>query len=417
MSTKEETKKESRNRVFQIILLFGLVSLCGDVVYEGARGVIPPYLVLLGATAVIVGVVGGLGDFIGYAVRYVAGRRADSNQNYWAFVFLGYGITFLAVPLLGFIRTLWLAAFLVIMERLGKAIRTPSRDVLFSAASLGVGRGKAFGIAEALDQIGAMLGPLVVAIALFLFSADIDNPTADDYFIPFAILFIPGLLAIMVLFLAYTVYPKTSELSTIKTKYSRDVPSASLHNIPKYFWLYSLAVSVSVFGLFSAFFILFRASEIADMPSYWIPLLYLFAMAVDAVFALMFGILYDKYGIPLIGASFIFVLFIPIVAISKTVPAMLIAAGFFGIVMGIQESIVRAAVADLSDVETRGLSYGIFYLFYGIAFLGGGALIGFLYEFGMVWIIGVTLVTQVSASILLYLTQQNLVKEATTIGF
>jgi len=153
------------------------------------------------------------------------------------------------------------------------------------------------------------------------------------------------------------------------------------------------------------------------MPSYWIPLLYLFAMAVDAVFALMFGILYDRYGIPLIGVSFIFVLFIPIVAISKTVPAMLIAAGLFGIVMGIQESIVRAAVADLSDVETRGLSYGIFYLFYGIAFLGGGALIGFLYEFGMVWIIGVTLVTQVSASILLYLTQQNLVKEATTIGF
>jgi MFS family permease len=211
----------------------------------------------------------------------------------------------------------------------------------------------------------------------------------------------------MILFLAYNLYPKTTELAVAKTKYSNATPSTSLSSIPQHIWLYSLTMATSVFGLFGAFFILYRAGEIPSMPAYWIPLLYLFAMAIDAIFALIFGILYDRYGLPLIGISFIFVVLIPIIALSKTVPAMIFAAGLFGIVMGIQESIVRAAVADLSAVETRGLSYGLFYLFYGVAFLGGGILIGLIYELGMFWIVGLALVTQTVASVFLAFTQRS----------
>ncbi|MFX0113134.1 MAG: MFS transporter [Candidatus Hodarchaeota archaeon] len=410
IATTKEMKPHLRRQYIHIVLLFGLISLCGDIVYEGARGIVPPYLVLLGATALVIGIVGGLGDFIGYSLRFITGRQADATHRYWTFVFLGYGLTFLVVPLLGVTRALWLAVILLILERLGKAIRTPSRDVLLSAVSKEIGRGKAFGVAEALDQIGAFLGPLFVAAALVFWSSDVDNPNVDDYVLPFGILLLPGILALMILLLTYDLYPKTTELTVAKTKYSNTAPSTSLSSIPQHIWLYSLTMATSVFGLFGAFFILYRAGEIPSMPSYWIPLLYLFAMAVDAIFALIFGVVYDRCGIPLIAISFIFVALIPIVALSKTVPTMILAAAFFGIVMGIQESIVRAAVADLSEVETRGLSYGLFYLFYGVAFLSGGILIGLIYELGMLWIVGLALVTQVVALLFLGLTQRSFLK-------
>jgi sugar phosphate permease len=171
IATTKEMKPHLRRQYIHIVLLFGLISLCGDIVYEGARGIVPPYLVLLGATALVIGIVGGLGDFIGYGLRFITGHQADATHRYWTFVFLGYGLTFLAVPLLGITRALWLAVILVVLERLGKAIRTPSRDVLLSAVSKEIGRGKAFGVAEALDQIGAFLGPLFVAVALVLWSS------------------------------------------------------------------------------------------------------------------------------------------------------------------------------------------------------------------------------------------------------
>jgi MFS-type transporter involved in bile tolerance (Atg22 family) len=148
------------------ILLLGIVSLLGDVVYEGSRGIVTPYLEFLGASAFAIAFFGRFGEFLGYALRLVSGRLADTTRAYWIFIFLGYGLI-VSIPLLGIVGMWQIAVILVLLERIGKAVRSPSRDAVLSIVSRGVGTGKAFGIHELLDQIGAILGPLIVAGLMF----------------------------------------------------------------------------------------------------------------------------------------------------------------------------------------------------------------------------------------------------------
>jgi len=175
-------EKSSLSLAYKAIILFGIVSLLGDVIYEGCRGLVPDYLKFLGATAFIVGVIGGLGEFIGYSVRLVSGFLADTMKSYWLFIFLGYGLL-ASIPLLGFSSTWQVAAVFVLLERLGKALRTPSRDIILSVIGKEVGTGKTFGIHELLDQIGAIVGPAIVAVSMLT--------SSNDYRLTFLILLLP----------------------------------------------------------------------------------------------------------------------------------------------------------------------------------------------------------------------------------
>lgn len=151
----------------KFIVLLGVVSLFADATYEGARSINGPYLALLGASATTVGFVAGLGELIGYSLRLVSGYMSDRIGRYWAITLFGYTLNMLAVPALALAGRWEIAAMLMIAERIGKAIRTPARDAMLSHATREIGRGKGFGLHEALDQIGAVLGPLTVAGVLF----------------------------------------------------------------------------------------------------------------------------------------------------------------------------------------------------------------------------------------------------------
>lgn len=176
--------REQRSEAVRFIVVLGLVSLFADMVYEGARSILGPFLVTLGASAAAVGVISGVGEFVGYALRVVAGYAADRTHRYWALTIAGYLLTLVAVPLLGLVGRVDIAFALVIAERLGKAIRTPARDALLSHASYEVGRGVGFGLHEALDQIGAVASPLLLALVLAL--------REGDYGFAFGILAVPG---------------------------------------------------------------------------------------------------------------------------------------------------------------------------------------------------------------------------------
>ncbi|MEM2981100.1 MAG: MFS transporter, partial [Thermoproteota archaeon] len=154
-----------KKSVYEAILLFGIVSLMGDIIYEGSRGIVPDYLKFLGASAVLVGLVSGLGEFIGYAVRILSGYLADVTKSYWLFTFIGYGLI-IVVPLLS-LGNIWvIAVILIVLERIGKAIRTPARDTLLSIIGKGSETGKVFGLHEFFDQIGAIIGPLIMSLAM-----------------------------------------------------------------------------------------------------------------------------------------------------------------------------------------------------------------------------------------------------------
>lgn len=368
---EKETKSNLRRRAMSFILLLGLVSLFGDITYEGARSITGPYLSLLGASAVAVGFVSGLGEFVGYALRLLSGYLADRTKQYWTITFLGYALNLLAVPLLALAGRWEIAGSLIVLERLGKAIRTPARDTMLSHATNQVGRGWGFGIHEAMDQIGAILGPLFVSLILFL---------KLGYQEGFALLGIPAFLAILSLVIARVNFPKPQDLE------SRAVDLEDKKGLSGLFWIYNAFIFLSVVG-FAAFALIsyhFKANSV--VPDAQIPVFYAIAMGVDALFALLVGRLYDRLGFSVLLATPLLTIPVPFLVFSRSYWAALAGMVLWGAVMGIQETIMRAAIADLTLISKRGLGYGIFNTAYGLALLAGGSLLGFLYDISLTYI-------------------------------
>jgi len=357
---------DSRSAYAGIILL-GIVSLMGDVVYEGSRGLVPDYLKFLGASAVIVGLVGGLGEFLGYALRLVSGVLADSTRAYWLFIFLGYGLI-ASIPLLGLASFWEIAVILVLLERLGKAFRSPSRDTVLSIVSKDVGPGKAFGIHELLDQVGAVAGPLIVAALMFY--------SGNNYRQTFSFLLLPFLMLLVAL--SYT-YRRIGSRTMTESKTAGTTGRA----LGRPFYIYTFAVMLNTVGLIPVALILYKASVILqpEHRQWVVPLLYLIVQGVDASVALISGYAYDKIGIKFLTLPFVLSLFPPLFTmIGSELSTLIVASALFGVVLGMQESIYRAAVSGFAPISSRGTAYGIFNTAYGVGFLVSGAVYGSLMD-------------------------------------
>ncbi len=326
-----------RKRAVRLVLLFGLVSLLADMTYEGARSVTGPYLALLGASATVVGVVAGMGELVGYGLRVVSGTISDRTKRYWAVTIVGYVVNLLAVPLLALAGSWKMAAGLMVCERIGKAIRAPARDAMLSHATHQTGHGWGFGLHEAMDQIGAVVGPLVVAAVLY---------RGGGYRAAFALLVVPALMALAALAAARALYPRPRDLE-IRT------PELEPKRFPRVFWLYLLAVALLAAGYADFPLLAYHFERAAVVPDGVIPLFYALAMGVDAVAAMVFGYLFDRAGVPvLIFSSLVSAFTAPLVFLGGPFPA-LVGVACWGIGMGAQESIMRAAVARMVGPDRR----------------------------------------------------------------
>ena len=351
------------------IITMGLVSMFGDIVYESGRGIAPDYLRFLGASALMVGVASGIGEFIGYTMRLVSGPLADKTKAYWIFIFLGYGLI-LSVPLIGFTTSIELAIALTLLERLGKALRSPSRDAVLSIVSKGVGAGKAFGLHEAIDQIGAVIGPLVLG-AIMLY-------TMNNYSITFKTLLLP--FALMMIVLAYTYKTIGRRVEVESTK----VPAEG-GGLSRSFWIYSAAILLNTIGLIPVALILFKASGILQPTAQqWIvPLLYVAVQLVDAPMAFMSGIIFDKIGVKILVVPFILSILPAFFTGYGGLTEIILACLLFGTVLGMQESIYRAAIVNLVPINRRGTAYGIFNTLLGVGTLFSGVIFGFFLDKGL----------------------------------
>ena len=348
----------------RFVILIGVVSLFSDLTYEGARSVTGPFLATLGASGAAVGFVAGFGELIGYALRLVSGYFADKTHRYWGLVFIGYGLNLLAVPLLALAGHWEIAAVLMIAERMGKAIRTPARDVMLSCASESIGRGWGFGLHEALDQIGAICGPLVVA-AVFYHSGRYEDGLA--------ILLIPTLIALAVLYISYSLYPRPHDLSPASI-------TIESRGFPKSFWLYILAISCVAAGYTDFPLVAYHFKKVGSVPEQWIPVLYSIAMGVDAIAALIFGRMFDRAGFSVLLVSIILSLFFaPLVFFGGFLSAAL-GMALWGLGMGAQESIMRAAIGTIVPQNRLGLAFGLFNTVYGLAWFIGSVSMGILYD-------------------------------------
>ncbi|MFE4541523.1 MFS transporter [Arthrobacter sp. NPDC056727] len=371
------------------VLAFGVVSMLADVVYEGARAITGPYLATLGATAVMVGFITGIGEAVALVLRLGTGPLADRTRRYWPLTIAGYALTIVAVPLLALANSLWQAAALVITERFGKAVRTPARDTMLSHAGSEMGRGKAFAIHEALDQSGALVGPLLVGLAVGV----------SGYQLGFGILAIPGALALASVLLVRRAVPAPEHYDHHAARaHPRGADGQKTRApLPARFWWYSAFTAASMFG-FSTFGVISYHLEVQKvLPSALIPVSYAVSMGAAALAALGSGLLYDRVGLR--GLLIVLPLTAAVPFLSFAIEPGLVWAGavVWGAALGFHESTLRAAVADLVPAARRGTGYGIFTAIYGLAWLAGSTIIGALYAESRMGLIIFTVATQVLA--------------------
>lgn len=354
-----------RHKAMNLILFLGLVSLFADITYEGAHSIIGPYLGSLGATAAIVGFACGLGDFVGYALRFLFAAISDRTGHYWTFTFLGYILNLVAVPMLALAGNWQIAVTLLVLERFGKAIRTPPRDSLLAFATTKVRRGWGFGIHEAMDQIGPILGPLIISLALYL---------KLGYSQGFALLAIPAGLAIACLVIA-----RINFLTPASGKSVSGLFSERAGNRRSLFWLYTFFVAFAVAGFTNFALISYHFSVTSLIPEVQIPIFFAIAMGLEGIFVLVVGRLYDRLGMRMLLLVPLLTVPIPFLAFSSSYFPAILSVVLWGAVMGIQETIMRAAIADLIQISKRGASYGIFNIVFGLALLFGNSSMGLLY--------------------------------------
>jgi len=371
-------------KALRFIILLGIVSLFGDITYEGARSVTGPFLATFGVSAAVVGFIAGFGEFTGYALRLVSGYVADKTGKYWTMTFLGYSLI-LAIPLLVFANQWEIAAILIIAERAGKAIRSPARDAMLSFATKKVGRGFGFGVHEAMDQIGAIIGPLLFS-AVFLLNY--------GYKEGFAIMFIPAILTLLILTFARIEYPAPHLFE-----------SESKEGLSKVFWLYTAFIFASMLGFANFQIISYHFKVQIVFSDAYIPILYAIAMGVDAFTALLVGKVYDKIGIK---SLFLIPLLTPLILLSF-LRSWIVITGvvIWGAVMGMQETIMRAGIADLVSSDKRSTAYGIFNTAYGLAWFAGSIAIGFLYDVSLAYLVTFVVFAELVALALLFLLVKN----------
>jgi MFS family permease len=370
-----------KKKALIFIVLLGMVSLLADMTYEGARSITGPYLAILGSSALVVGLVAGLGELLGYSLRLLSGYLTDRTQKYWTLTIIGYVINLLAVPLLALVGSWQLAAVLIIVERMGKAIRTPPRDVMLSHATSSVGRGWGFGLHEAMDQIGAIAGPLLVALILYW---------NGSYQASFAFLLLPAILALSTLVISRFLYPHPHELEV-------KVPQLETKGFQRAYWIYMVAAALIAIGFADFPILAFHFQKTGVLSPSLIPIFYAVAMGVDALAALIFGRLFDRIGVLSVAlATGLSSLFAPLVFLGGWEMALL-GMVLWGVGMGAQESVMRAAIAELAPFKRRGVAYGLFNTIFGISWFVGSLLMGFLYDFNPWYLVVLSMVAQLMA--------------------
>jgi MFS family permease len=364
----------------RFVLTMGVVNLFADMTYEGGASINGQFLGMLGAGAAAISIIAGSAEFLGYALRSLAGYVADKSGRYWTVTFIGYAINLLAVPAMALAGDWRVAAVFILLERIGRAIRKPTVEAMLSYTTAELGKGRVYSINTAMDEIGATIGPLVVAAILFL---------GGDYRTCFALLLISSVLALASLTVARVNFPIPSSLE--------EEPAAQAKGFARSYWLYMLAGACFAAGLLSYELIAYHLSSTGLVEDSWIPVLLAFATGCGVIASLVLGRLYDQMGLAVVlGAVVLSALFTPLV-FQGTLLAALLAMPLWGIGYATQDTLLKAIIAGVMPKGKRSLAFGLFYAGYGVGWLLGSIAAGLLYEYSQVGLIAFAVAAQLAS--------------------
>ena len=399
---KRGQRKRHLSQAMVFLILFGIVSMFSDMTHEGASSIRGAYLSIMGASAGAIGFFSGLGELIGYSMRYLFGKLTDKTRQYWLVTVIGYMLDVMAVPALALVGEhgwIW-ACLLLLIQRMGKAIKKPAKDTIMSFAASQEGAGKSFGIQELLDQIGAFLGPVLLYLVM-LFRTDGD--VFQTYSFCFAVLAIPGAITLILLLFTWRKFPDPERFEPEPEEH---VP----FRMKKSFVLYIAGISCFAFGFIDYSLIIMHVSNVyaglasdlaqtsALVTEGTLPLLYAGAMLVDAIAAVVFGYLYDKIGVKaLMISTLLSSVFAIFVFSAHSVSMLLIGIALWGIGMGAQESILKAVVTSIVPKDSRATGYGIFECSFGVFWFLGSWIMGVLYDLSIPAMVAVSVIAQLLA--------------------
>jgi MFS family permease len=360
----------------------GIVNLFADTTYEGGAGINGPFLGSLGTRAAAISIIAGIGEFLGYSLRSVSGYIADKTGKHWPITFIGYSINLLAVPAMALAQSWQVAAALVLAERIGRAIRKPTVEAMLSYSTGKVGRGWVYAVNTALDETGATIGPLLMALVLF---------SKGSYRTGYALLLVSSLLALTSLVVARVVFPLPSRLEEPDDKANR--PKA----FTTAYWLYMVAGGLFAAGLMSFEFVSFHLSSTGTVTQQWIPIFLALSTGMGVAASLAVGRLYDRLGISVVvGAVCLSALFSPLIFLGSfwvALGGMLL----WGIGYATQDTLLKALIAGVLPEGRRNFAFGAFYLGYGAGWLAGSVTAGFLYEYSRTMLILFSVAVQLSS--------------------
>ncbi len=380
-SVRRHTLALSESPAFQFVLIMGIVNLFADTTYEGGASINGPYLGTLGAGAAAISIIAGLGEFLGYSLRSVAGYVADRTGRYWLITFVGYAINLLAVPAMALAGNWQVAAVLILAERIGRAMRKPTVEAMLSYTTGKHGRGWVYGLNTALDETGATIGPLFVALVLFM---------KGSYEIAYGLLAVSALLALVSLTIARMGFPLPSDLEEGHTAPATGFTSS--------YWLYMIAGALFAAGLMSFELISYHLASAGIVANHWIPLFLAFSTGCGVIASLIFGRLYDRVGLPVVlVAVFLSSLFAPLVFLGNFLVA-LVGMIFWGIGYATQDTLLKVLIASVLPEGKRNLAFGLFYVGYGIGWLVGSVATGLLYEQSRIALVMFAVLVQLAAA-------------------
>jgi len=358
--------------------------------HEGARSILGAYLSLAGASAAAIGFISGFGEFCGYSLRLLFCFMADKTHRYWPLTIIGYAVQVVAILLLALVPEHgWiLAGIFIIAERIGKAVKKPAKNALVSFAASQIGQGKGFAYQEFLDQIGAFLGPVMLFVVCAIKGTD---HLFSTYSLCFAVLGIPAVITMVLLLVAKHKFPHPET-------FEKETGPSEPFKMKKQFVFYIIAISLFAMGFVDFTMITMHAAKASLVPEQDLSLLYAGAMIVDALAALLFGWLYDKYGIKMLiistlcSAPFSFLVFF-----LNNQWALFGGILLWGVGMGAQESIMKAAVSGIVPKAGRSTGYGIFETMFGVAWFLGSWLMGALYDIRPLYLVIFSIAAQLAA--------------------